>query len=135
MKLAALASLLVILAFQAEASICPNGLEVWLINGHGMTGDGLFSPDPYVVVKVGGDSRTSKVVRSSRNPSWWEKFRFNGANSDSISIEVWDKDSGIRGKDDRIGSCMQPIMPTTTYQPVECKTDDNGFVKLFYKCL
>ncbi|XP_059192270.1 uncharacterized protein LOC131974130 [Centropristis striata] len=135
MKLFALASLLVILAFQAEASTCPNGLEVWLINGHGMTGDGLFSPDPYVVLKVGSDSRRSKTIRHTRNPSWWEKFMFNRVNSQMLVIEVWDKDGGIRGADDKIGTCMHIIMPgTLTYQPIECRTNYNGYVKLFYKC-
>lgn len=50
MKLAVFASLLMIIPFQAEANTCVNKkVLVWVTHGKNL-GDGLQSPDPYVVV-------------------------------------------------------------------------------------
>lgn len=51
MKLAVFACLLVILPLQAVSGSCVGKtVDVWVINGHDLTGDGLARPDPYVKV-------------------------------------------------------------------------------------
>jgi len=135
MKLVVFASLLLIIPFQAEADSClGKDVDVWVANGHGLTGDGLLDPDPYVVVKIGGQTRKTKVIYSNSNPTWWEKLRFPDANSEMMTIEVWDKDSVT--SDDKVGTCMKPLVSSSEFQSVECKLhSDRSFVKLFYKCV
>ncbi|XP_049907504.1 uncharacterized protein LOC126394619 isoform X2 [Epinephelus moara] len=134
MKLAVFASLLIILPFQAEADSCfGRRVVVWVTNGKNI-GDGLLSPDPYVVVKIGSDSKKTKVINSSTNPSWMEKMEFPEATSDMLQMEVWDKDDFTA--DDKLGTCMVPMSSNGhDFRTIECKMDDNtGVVNAFYRC-
>merc|ERR1712035_43562 len=135
MKFVVLASLLLVLPFQASADSCVGSdVEVWVANGHGLTGDGLLNPDPYVVVKIGPVSKKTKVIYSNDNPVWWEKMRFPDASSEMMTIEVWDKDSIT--SDDKVGTCMEPMTPSSSFQLIECKMNNGrSFVKVFYKCV
>ncbi|XP_049907505.1 uncharacterized protein LOC126394619 isoform X3 [Epinephelus moara] len=134
MKLAVFASLLMIILFQAEANTCVNKkVLVWVTHGKNL-GDGLQSPDPYVVVKIGSDSKKTKVINSSTNPSWMEKMEFPEATSDMLQMEVWDKDDFTA--DDKLGTCMVPMSSNGhDFRTIECKMDDNtGVVNAFYRC-
>ncbi|XP_040898833.1 protein C2-DOMAIN ABA-RELATED 4-like [Toxotes jaculatrix] len=136
MKLAVFVSLLVVLPFQALAGSCVGKtVDVWVANGHGLTGDGLQDPDPYVVVKIGEDTQKTRVIHSNANPGWWEKLTFYQVTSDFMRIEVWEADEGLRGDDDHLGTCME-LMDSrgSSFHVVQCTVKDSGFVKVFYKC-
>ncbi|XP_049907502.1 uncharacterized protein LOC126394618 [Epinephelus moara] len=134
MMLAVVASLLLILPFQAKAESCiDKDVDVWVASGHGLTGDGLLNPDPYVVVKIGPVKKQTKVIYSNDNPTWWEKLTFPEASSDMMTVEVWDKDSITA--DDKVGTCTEQLVASQSFQSVECKMNSGrSFVKLFYKC-
>uniref|UniRef100_A0A8C5HV54 C2 domain-containing protein n=1 Tax=Gouania willdenowi TaxID=441366 RepID=A0A8C5HV54_GOUWI len=109
MKFAVIAALLATVFIQnSVASSCyGKNVEVTVINGIGMTGDGLSRPDPYVKVTIGDITKKTKVIRSTRNPVWWQGFSFKNINSNEMRIEVWDQDSGLRGGDDHIGTLLK----------------------------
>merc|ERR1711980_20260 len=87
MKFAVLFSLLVILPFQAEAASCVGkNVDVWVANGNDLSGDGLQDPDPYVVVKIGSETKKSKTIHSNADPNWWEKLHFAKVTSDVMRI-------------------------------------------------
>jgi len=134
MKLAAFACLLLIVPFQAEASSCyGKTVQIWVSNGRNLH-DGLGRPDPYVVVKIGDETKKTKVINSSTNPSWMEKLEFPDAGSDMLQLEVWDKDEFT--SDDKLGACMVPMSSNgQDYRTIECKMNDNtGTVSAFYRC-
>lgn len=61
--------------------------------------------DPYVKLKVNGQTKKSKVVKKNLNPHWDEEFTFDvqpQAGSDEVSIEVFDHD--MVSKHDSLGS-------------------------------
>ncbi|XP_028314099.1 perforin-1-like [Gouania willdenowi] len=137
MKFAVIAALLATVFIQnSVASSCyGKNVEVTVINGIGMTGDGLSRPDPYVKVTIGDITKKTKVIRSTRNPVWWQGFSFKNINSNEMRIEVWDQDSGLRGGDDHIGTCMEDLSyHSNGYTHVQCTVAKNGIVNLKYKC-
>ncbi|KAG7221287.1 hypothetical protein INR49_017354, partial [Caranx melampygus] len=108
MKLAVFVSLLVVLTAQAVTSSCiGRTVDVWVANGHGLTGDGLQDPDPYVLVSIGPDTQRTRTIHSSSNPGWWQKFHFYGASSDLMKIDVWEADTVTH--DDHLGTCMEQL--------------------------
>ncbi|XP_028314258.1 perforin-1-like [Gouania willdenowi] len=119
----------------AATSCAGKTVEVYVINGIGMSGDGPSRPDPYVKVTIGGLTQKTKVIRSSRNPFWWQGMVFNHANSNYMTVEVWDQDSGLRGADDHTGTCIEKLSTHgKKYTNVHCKIRHNGLVNLKYKC-
>ncbi|XP_010729177.3 multiple C2 and transmembrane domain-containing protein 1-like [Larimichthys crocea] len=137
MKLAVLVSLLVIVPFQVVTASCVGKtVEVWVANGQSLTGDGpLSEPDPYVKVNVGGQTKQTFVIHSNANPSWWQKFLFYNAGSDMMRIEIWEADSGLRGDDDHLGTCMEQLVSGgSQLRSVLCRAKDQGFVRVMYKC-
>lgn len=50
--------------------------------------------DPFVILRLGETSVTSKTIRRECNPSWNEEFLFNGIelSNTTLVIEVWDWD-------------------------------------------
>ncbi|XP_071339731.1 perforin-1-like [Trachinotus anak] len=136
MKLAVFASLLVVLTAQAVAASCVGKtVDVWVANGHGLTGDGLQDPDPYVLVTIGDETQKTRVIHSNANPGWWQKFQFYSVTSDLMRIDVWEADEGLRGDDDNLGTCMEQLRSDGQgYHAVQCDVKDGGFVKVFYKC-
>ncbi|CAJ1069186.1 protein C2-DOMAIN ABA-RELATED 11-like [Xyrichtys novacula] len=134
MKLAVFVSLLMILPFYAKAASCVGKkVDVWVINGHDLTGDGLQNPDPYVKIQIGSDNRKTKTIYGNAYPVWYEKFHFNKASSDVMKIEVWEADTFTH--DDHLGTCMEPLEAGgTQWRKVVCKTENDGDVKLYYRC-
>ncbi|KAG7221286.1 hypothetical protein INR49_017353 [Caranx melampygus] len=134
MKLAVFASLLVVLTAQAVTSSCVGKtVDVWVANGHGLTGDGLQDPDPYVLVTIGDETEKTKVIYSNSNPAWWQKFQFTSVTSDLMKIDVWEEDSVTA--DDNLGTCIEQLRSDGQgYHAVQCDVKDGGFVKVFYKC-
>ncbi|XP_028314022.1 GTPase activating protein 1-like [Gouania willdenowi] len=137
MKFGIIAVLLAAVFFQnSVASSCyGKNVEVIVINGIGMTGDGLLRPDPYVEVTIGDLSKKTRVIHSTRNPFWYQELLFNNVDSNEMTIDVWDRDSGFRGSDDHIGSCTEDLSSHyDEYVLVECHVAKNGIVNLKYKC-
>ncbi|XP_034547006.1 protein C2-DOMAIN ABA-RELATED 11-like [Notolabrus celidotus] len=134
MKLAVFACMLMVLPFLAEAGSCVGKrVDVWVIKGHDLTGDGLQSPDPYVIVRIGSDTKKTRIISSDAYPVWYQKLHFQRASTDLMKIEVWDADTLTN--DDHLGTCLEPMESGgTQWHPIVCKTDDGGDVKLFYKC-
>jgi len=135
MKLAVFACLLLVIPFQAEANSCfGKDVEVWVSNGKNLR-EGLGDPDPYVVVKIGSETRKTKVINSSANPGWWQKFEFPEVTSDMLQLEVWDKDEFTA--DDKLGTCMVPMdTHGQQFRTIDCKMNNNdGVVHAFYRCL
>uniref|UniRef100_A0A3B4X8P7 Multiple C2 and transmembrane domain-containing protein 1-like n=1 Tax=Seriola lalandi dorsalis TaxID=1841481 RepID=A0A3B4X8P7_SERLL len=136
MKLAVFVSLLVVVTAQAVSASCiGKTVDVWVANGHGLTGDGLQDPDPYVLVSwlsvsIGDETQKTKVIHSNANPGWWQKFQFYSVSSDMMKIDVWEADSGLRGDDDNLGTCMEQLSSDGQgYHAVQCDVKDGGFVK------
>ncbi|XP_019126098.2 multiple C2 and transmembrane domain-containing protein 1-like [Larimichthys crocea] len=137
MKLAVLVSLLVIVPFQVVTGSCVGKtVDVWVVNGQSLTGDGpLNDPEPYVKVSIGSQIRTTSVIHSSSNPSWWEEFRFFNASGNMLKIEIWEADSGLRGDDDHLGTCTEQLISGgAQYHAIQCRASDSGYVKVIYKC-
>uniref|UniRef100_A0A3B4VNC9 C2 domain-containing protein n=1 Tax=Seriola dumerili TaxID=41447 RepID=A0A3B4VNC9_SERDU len=136
MKLAVFVSLLVVVTAQAVSASCiGKTVDVWVANGHGLTGDGLQDPDPYVLVSCWLSTQKTRVIHSNANPGWWQKFQFYSASGDLMKVDVWEADSGLRGDDDHLGTCMEPLRSDGVgYHTVQCVVKDGGFVKVFYKC-
>ncbi|KAM3610975.1 uncharacterized protein V6R79_011512 [Siganus canaliculatus] len=137
MKLALLASLLVVIPCLAAAGSCVGkNVEVWVTNGNDLTGDGPVSnPDPYVILKIGNQVRRTSTVYGSANPNWWERFEFKKVDSNIMIINIWEADSGLRGDDDHLGTCVVPLESGgDKYRNIRCDAKDQGYVKLYYKC-
>ncbi|XP_041644078.1 protein C2-DOMAIN ABA-RELATED 11-like [Cheilinus undulatus] len=136
MKLAVFASLLMILPFQAVAGSCVGKrVDVWVISGHDLTGDGLQDPDPYVKVTIGSETKHTKTIYGNAYPVWYEKLQFKKASSDMMKIDVWEADEGLRGDDDHLGTCMEQLKSGgKQWHKIVCTTTNDGTVKLFYKC-
>ncbi|KAE8291954.1 hypothetical protein D5F01_LYC09316 [Larimichthys crocea] len=111
-------------------------VDVWVVNGQSLTGDGpLNDPEPYVKVSIGSQIRTTSVIHSSSNPSWWEEFRFFNASGNMLKIEIWEADSGLRGDDDHLGTCTEQLISGgAQYHAIQCRASDSGYVKVIYKC-
>ncbi|XP_028313957.1 perforin-1-like [Gouania willdenowi] len=137
MKISIILTLLgfVFLQDSAAESCIGKTVKVVVINAHHMSGDGLSRPDPYIKITVGGETEKTKVIHNTRSPVWFEHFKFYSPNSNIMTIEVWDKDSGFRGGDDHIGTCMEEMHSNgMDYTYTECDVKHRGVVKLKYKC-
>ena len=66
--------------------------------------------DPYVVVRVQGKKKTTKVHQHTLNPEFKETFQFGTKSKlktkgkNLVHIEVWDEDKGILDRDDKLAS-------------------------------
>ncbi|KAM3611844.1 uncharacterized protein V6R79_024788 [Siganus canaliculatus] len=136
MKLAVFVSLLVIVPFYTEAASCiGKNVEVWVANGNDLTGDGLQHPDPYVIVKIGSDEKRTRTIYSNANPVWWQRLQFNKVSSNTMVINIWEADSGLRGDDDHLGTCVESLVAGgDKFRTIKCNARDSGFVVLHYKC-
>ncbi|XP_035806140.1 uncharacterized protein LOC118470620 [Amphiprion ocellaris] len=136
MKLVVFTCLLAVVSFMAEGSTCiGKTVEVWVTNGIGLTGDGLADPDPYVLVQIDGKTQRTRVIHSNSNPGWWQTFRFYSPSTNFMRIEVWEKDGGLRGDDDHLGTCVEDMVSQgNRFQHIQCTVKDGGVVKLLYKC-
>ncbi|XP_034547000.1 protein C2-DOMAIN ABA-RELATED 11-like isoform X2 [Notolabrus celidotus] len=134
MKLAVFATLLVVLPFQAEAASCVGKtVDVWVIKGHDLTGDGLQHPDPYVKINIGEVTKQTRIIYSNAYPIWYQRLRFFEASSSIMRIEIWEADRFTN--DDHLGTCIEEMdSDGVQWSPVICRAKDQGYVKLFYKC-
>jgi len=63
--------------------------------------------DPYVVVKVGKESKQTKAIKNNLNPVWNESFTFKIDKTVSqIRFDIWDENYG---KDKLLGALEIPI--------------------------
>lgn len=88
-------------------------------------------------MSIGGTSYRTVTIRNNYNPVWQETFKFEQASSDLLIIEVWELDTGARGDDDHLGTCVVALKPEQNegdYNPIECVVVDGGRVKVFFKC-
>uniref|UniRef100_A0A4W6ELN3 C2 domain-containing protein n=1 Tax=Lates calcarifer TaxID=8187 RepID=A0A4W6ELN3_LATCA len=129
MKLAVFVSLLVIIPFQVANSCIGKKAEVWVENGHHLRRVGHMAPNPYVL-KIGRETIKTKVVYSSANPYWRQKFEFQTVLDDMLTIDVWDEDTGFRGDDVHLGTCMEPMISVdSNFHIIQCNLPGSGFVK------
>jgi len=81
--------------------------------------------DPYVLVKVGKESKQTKAIKNNLNPVWNETFTFKIAKTvTKIRFDIWDENYG---KDKLLGALEIPIagLPygpqSTTAKLIEAK--------------
>ncbi|CAJ1069185.1 protein C2-DOMAIN ABA-RELATED 11-like isoform X3 [Xyrichtys novacula] len=134
MKLAVFVSLLMVFPFQTEAASCiGKTVDVWVINGHDLTGDGLQHPDPYVKIRIGEVTKRTRIVYSNADPVWYQRLRFYEVTSSLMRIDIWEADRFTA--DDHLGTCIEQMdAEGTEWHPVVCRATDQGYVKLFYRC-
>lgn len=118
------------------------GLKAMDING---------KSDPYVklIVSPGRldlpDMKTSKVVKKTLNPEWWETFEFEyteewiGSKSHSpcLVLEVWDqdrigKDEFIGGAKVRLGDLFKPVFRLLKYHKLLVGGQDDYYTNHGY---
>lgn len=94
--------------------------------------------DPYVKFTVGGYSAETKNVRNNLNPRWNELVNIGYlASATAITVEIWDKDSGLEFSDDilvrstlRVPFCstfMAPYDEVRCGGPFGCESDDSSW--------
>jgi len=93
-------------------SRAPGLLKVMVVQGKRLVIRDFKSSDPYVVVKLGGQTAKTKVINSCLNPVWNEELSFSLSEPVGVlNLEVFDKD---RFKaDDKMGHAhlsLQPII-------------------------
>ena len=66
--------------------------------------------DPYCVIQCDGQSqRTQAAIGKGKRPTWQDALIFRiGPNSQSLTINVWDKD--FMSSDDYIGQALVPLL-------------------------
>lgn len=88
-------------------------------------------------MSIGVQSYRTVTIRNDHNPVWWETFKFEQASSDLLIIEVWEVDTGARGDDDHLGTCVVALKPkrnSDDHNSIECVVVDGGRVTIFFKC-
>merc|ERR1712080_27845 len=90
-------------------NILEGSILVTVLKGTDLKKKGLFGkPDPYVVLKLGDQTKTSQTIDNNPNPEWNYETTFDLSEdaSSELSLEVFDKDIG---KDDALGNTSFPI--------------------------
>ena len=87
--------------------------------------------DPYVVVKLGDQIKTSQHIKNTQNPEWnfHSKFDMVETTSQHVKVEVFDKDLG---KDDLLGVAdlslvdivNNPLVPPQWIPLQNCKSGE-----------
>ena len=84
-------------------------LDVRVVEGRNLVVCELLSnPDPYIIMKMEGDTKQTKVCAGTANPTWDEVLNFmvRDAASAQLMIEVWNKNPI---KDDFMGNYHMSI--------------------------
>ena len=73
--------------------------------------------DPYVVIRVGEETKTTRIITKNLNPVWEETFQIPvwGDAEDGMHVSVWDHDA--MSADDTIGEVSIPI-PNAVRKPI-----------------
>lgn len=99
--------------------------------------DRIGTCDGYVVLKLRDQSFTSKVIKNTLNPVWFEEFEFSvfDYENDKLIMTVYDHD--LTGLHDRIGTVEIPVKEYYKYNDLEwisIKVSSNSIFS-FYKCI
>ncbi|CAL8241802.1 unnamed protein product [Gadus morhua 'NCC'] len=110
-------------------------LSVTLSHANGLRGDGWFGKtDGYVKVTAGGTTRETRTIRNNNDPYWGQTLSFASQfQMTSLSLQVWDSDSGFRGRDDYLGGCRVPIVRSFRSRSHSCRIGRRGRVFFSYR--
>ncbi|CAL8235860.1 unnamed protein product [Arctogadus glacialis] len=111
------------------------GLSVTLSHANGLRGDGWFGrTDGYVKVTAGGTTRETHTIPNNNDPYWRQTLSFASQfRMTYLSLQVWDSDSGFRGRDDYLGGCGVRILRSIGSRSHSCRIGRRGRVFFSYR--